>query len=252
MRKLILLAALLAMALPAVAAEATSYEDLQVFDTIVCDVVIVKDYIRGNSNFFRVADDADGDVTFTVESGLTFASGDSSAIDFGASALTIASAAIAGDVTGIDSLFVTDLDVSNNAVIDGTLSAEDVASTDDASVADSLDVGGNAKIDGRLNVDGTVQGAGFNFCAAANVTGGADSIVVDYTPDLTLQAGLVVTFVAEAANTGAATLVLDGVEDSIVEGSDGSALEAGDIPNGGAVMLMFDGTDWQQLSQSGN
>ena len=180
MKRMLMLVALLAIALPAVAAEATSYEDIQVFDTIVCDVVIVKDWVRGNSNFFRIADDADGDVTFTVESALTFTSGDSSAINFGASALTIASAVIAGDVTGVDSMWVTDLDISNDLVVDG-----------DASVGGTLGVTGVGTFSSTVDV---VDGFTAGTIQADN--GAADTLVIAVGDTLQIVGG-VITYVGE-------------------------------------------------------
>jgi hypothetical protein len=108
--------------------------------------------------------------------------------------------------------------------------------------------------DGVINVSAAnVRAATYNFADATAVAGTADAITIDFTTDLTVATGTVIYFIAEAANTGAATLAVDGgAAAAIVESSDGSALEAGDIPNGGCVQLMYDGTSWQQLSQSGN
>jgi hypothetical protein len=58
--------------------------------------------------------------------------------------------------------------------------------------------------------------------------------------------------VAEAANTGNADIYVDGVQKDIYEASDVSELEAGDIANGAYVILKYDGTQFQQVSQSGN
>ena len=108
----------------------------------------------------------------------------------------------------------------------------------------------------RMTVKSTgqvlVQTGGINFATAAMVTGTADSIVVDFAPDLTLTVGLIVEFVAEAANTGATELTVDDVVKNIYETSDISALEANDIRNTMYVSLRYDGTQWQQISQSGN
>ena len=101
---------------------------------------------------------------------------------------------------------------------------------------------------------GKAQATSYNFADATAVGGTADAITIDFPVDLApLAAGLEVTFVAEAANTGAATLAIDGgTATAIVEASDGSALEAGDIASGSVVKLVYDGTSWQQISQSGN
>ena len=97
-----------------------------------------------------------------------------------------------------------------------------------------------------LTVDGK-----FNY---GTVAGTADSINLTCSPVVTeLTAGLIVYFVADSANTGAATLVVDGLaEKNIYEASDISELDAGDIAAGMAVQLLYDGTQWQQISQSGN
>ena len=97
-----------------------------------------------------------------------------------------------------------------------------------------------------------LQSSTYNFVDLDNVNGKADSLVADFDPDLTLAAGLIVYFVADSANTGAATITVDGVEDAIKEASDNSDLDANDIKAGMAVELLFDGTNWQQISQSGN
>jgi hypothetical protein len=101
---------------------------------------------------------------------------------------------------------------------------------------------------------GTVQASAINFASATVVAGTGDAITMDFSPDFpALVAGLQVSFVAEAANTGATTLAIDGgTAKAVVEASDGSALEAGDIASGSVVTLVYDGTSWQQVSQSGN
>lgn len=102
--------------------------------------------------------------------------------------------------------------------------------------------------------NGIVQASSINFASASVVGGTANAITMDFSPDFpALSAGLQITFVAEAANTGATTLAIDGgTAKAIVEGSDGSALEAGDIASGSVVTIIYDGTSWQQVSQSGN
>lgn len=109
--------------------------------------------------------------------------------------------------------------------------------------------------------DGVLDGSGadfrvasYNFADATAVAGTGDATTIDFLPNLTsLGAGLVVMYVAEAANTGAMTLAIDGGDAKAVnESSDNSALEANDIRSGSVVLLLYDGTQWQQLSQSGN
>ncbi len=109
--------------------------------------------------------------------------------------------------------------------------------------------------DGVLNASGAdFRAASYNFADATAVAGTGDATTIDFTPNLAaLGAGLLVMYVAEAANTGAMTLAIDGGDAKAVnESSDNSALEANDIRSGSVVLLLYDGTQWQQLSQSGN
>ncbi len=97
----------------------------------------------------------------------------------------------------------------------------------------------------------TVTAEFLNFGA---VSGTADSIHLTYSPVFdSLQTGMALFFIADSANTGAATITVDALaEKSIKEAHDKSALEANDIKAGMPVLLMYDGTQWQQMSQSGN
>lgn len=169
-------------------------------------------------------------------------------------ALTAGSMTSDANVTATDTLFGAALDISGNAVIDSALSvgtdatiAGDITGADSVEVTD-LDVSNDAII------DGTLTSASYNFATAAVVGGTGDVITMDFTPDMPAPAaGMMITFVAEAANTGATTLNVDGTGAvAVVEASDGSALEAGDIANGSVVIVVHDGTSWQQVSQSGN
>jgi len=91
----------------------------------------------------------------------------------------------------------------------------------------------------------------FNY---GTVGGTANAITLDYTIDFdALGAGLIVTFIADSANTGATTLTVDALTTkNLYEAHDKSALDANDIKAGMIVMCMYDGTQWQQISQSGN
>jgi hypothetical protein len=113
----------------------------------------------------------------------------------------------------------------------------------------------NNATDGYWNAgEAAVLAASYNYATAGMVAGTADAITIDFAPNFpTLAAGARITFVAEAANTGAATLAIDGGDaKAIVEAADASALEANDIRSGSMVDLVYDGTSWQQVSQSGN
>lgn len=145
-------------------------------------------------------------------------------------------------------------DTANRMSVDGTTGNftfyGNVTAASSSLFADSLGISGNASVTGNFVSD--MVAPSYNFATASMVTGDGDSIAVDFDPDLTIAPGLTVEFVAEAANTGATTINVDGTIDAVTEGSDQSALEADDIRSGMYVVLKFDGTNWQQVSQSGN
>jgi len=112
---------------------------------------------------------------------------------------------------------------------------------------------GGSTINSVILNGGTIAKS-YNFADASVVGGTGDAITLDFDPEFpSLTAGLKICFISEAANTGATTLTIDGGDTkNIYEASDISALEANDIKNGMAVELLYDGTQWQQISQSGN
>jgi hypothetical protein len=122
-------------------------------------------------------------------------------------------------------------------------------SSADLSVGDSLHVAGNMTLYGNLESD--LVANTYNWAAASAVTGGADSIIIDFTPDLAnTDAGAEIKFIAEAANTGRAYVQVDGgswVE--IYEATDVSQLEGGEIVNTAVTWLVNDGTHWQLMNQ---
>lgn len=100
-------------------------------------------------------------------------------------------------------------------------------------------------------VDGTLTSVTYNFADATAVGGTVDDITMDFTPNFpTITAGMMITFISEGLNTGATTLDIDGVGAvNVFEASDVSACEGGEIVAGMAVVLMYDGTQWQILNQ---
>jgi hypothetical protein len=115
---------------------------------------------------------------------------------------------------------------------------------------------GSVYIDNKIITNTVVAeeifASSYNFADADAVGGTGDAITLDYDPDLPSSATMV-TFIAEANNTGATTINIDeSGAINVYEAHDISALEANDIKNGMAVMLIFDGTQWQQVNQSGN
>ena len=63
-------------------------------------------------------------------------------------------------------------------------------------------------------------------------------------------AGQVFRFIAAGANTGACTLNLNSIGAKSLVKTDGSALVSGDIASGAAVQVMYDGTNFQLLSDA--
>lgn len=77
----------------------------------------------------------------------------------------------------------------------------------------------------------------------------ANDYVVTVSPaPAAYTAGFFVVFKATHANTGAATLVINALAAKTLKAVDGSALEAGDIENGAAVVAFYDGTDFFVVS----
>ncbi len=91
--------------------------------------------------------------------------------------------------------------------------------------------GGN--VDGSCPIDYAVD------------AGAANAYVATYTPPITAHViGLPLYFKAAHANTGASTFN-PGCGAVAITRLDGSALQAGDIPGGGMILIAFDGTSYQ-------
>jgi hypothetical protein len=89
-----------------------------------------------------------------------------------------------------------------------------------------------------------VRSQAMNFVPAAAVTGTANAIALAFNPTFTALGQLVGTplvFLAEASNTGAATLAVDGLAATAITWPDGTALVAGDIANGALIAVRYDG-----------
>jgi hypothetical protein len=101
--------------------------------------------------------------------------------------------------------------------------------------------------DGRIDV--AINGA-VNYAADGQ---GNDDYEVAIPSIAALVAGLTVTFLANTANTGGATLEITSVGDldAILKQHD-VALASNDIEAGQIVVVVFDGTNWQMVSQIAN
>jgi hypothetical protein len=90
-----------------------------------------------------------------------------------------------------------------------------------------------------------------NFVPASGVTGSANAIALAFADPFASLADLVGTplvFLAEAANTGPATLAVDGLAATAITWPDGTALAAGDIASGALIVVRFDGTAFRLLT----
>lgn len=93
-----------------------------------------------------------------------------------------------------------------------------------------------------------VRSQGMNFVAAAAVGGSANAITLAFTPTFTALGQLVGTplvFLAEANNTGAVTVAVDGLGAVALTWPDGTALAAGDIAIGALLIVRHDGTGFR-------
>jgi len=95
--------------------------------------------------------------------------------------------------------------------------------------------------------DSLVVDGGINFGVEAQ---GDDSYEVDIPGLTALTTGLMVTFIANTANTEGATLEITSVGDldAILKTHD-TALATNDIEAGQVVVVVFDGSNWQMISQ---
>jgi hypothetical protein len=95
-----------------------------------------------------------------------------------------------------------------------------------------------------------------NYAFGSQSAGTANAITLNYSPDLpALYEGMIVSFIADSANTGATTLAIDGGTAKSIyeqEGATPNALDANDIRAGTVQLLQYDGTQWIKLSPSGN
>ena len=120
-----------------------------------------------------------------------------------------------------------------------------------AADAISLVAGGveGMRITEATRIDVAVNGA-VNYAADGQ---GDDDYEVAIPTVTALVAGLTVTFLANTANTGGATLEITSVGDldAILKQHD-VALASNDIEAGQIVVVVFDGTSWQMVSQIAN
>jgi hypothetical protein len=91
-----------------------------------------------------------------------------------------------------------------------------------------------------------------NAVSYAAATNSGNAYAVTLTPAPVYTAGLTVHFNASADNTGAVTLNVNGLGVKSVRKNFNAELVSGDIRNGQLVSVMYDGSNFQMLSQLGN
>jgi len=122
-------------------------------------------------------------------------------------------------------------------------------------------VGTNAKVTGIDDVSGNKDAVSVDYyhkgglIYAADNSNSANAYNVPLSPTLSggiYTVGMAVNFKANLANTGAATLNVSGLGGAPIVKNYNVALVANDIQAGQMVTVMYDGANWQMLSQSGN
>lgn len=88
-----------------------------------------------------------------------------------------------------------------------------------------------------------VQDGAYSYSAD---TGSADTYVMTLSPAITAYAtGAEYRFKAANTNTGASTLNINGVGATSIKKAGSSDVEAGDIPSGSVITVVYDGTNFQ-------
>lgn len=90
------------------------------------------------------------------------------------------------------------------------------------------------------------------LCQYASDTGSADAYAIALSPALTSHvSGMPISFKAANANTGAATLNVDGLGAVAIKKNVNKDLSAGDIAAGQIIIVVYDGTYFQMISWPG-
>lgn len=152
---------------------------------------------------------------------------------------------VTGTTTTADAI-ITNLATPTTTVLTPTSTGLiDILETTDLATAD-MTVTGDWVMDTVYFTNITVDG-GYNFAADAQ----ADDDYEISLPTITaLTTGMMVTFIANTANTDGATLEITEVGDldAILKMHD-TVLASGDIEAGQVVVVVFDGSNWQMISQ---
>ena len=92
-----------------------------------------------------------------------------------------------------------------------------------------------------------------NTLTYVQATGSANTYAAAYLPAITAYtAGQMLSFKAGVANTGASTLNVNGLGAKEIKKNGSADLAANDIKSGQVVTVIYDGTQFQMISQIGN
>ena len=105
---------------------------------------------------------------------------------------------------------------------------------------------------GARALEGMVARWHENINTSISTTGSGNAYVLDAKGTQTLFDGLVIGFDANHANTGASTLNVDSTGVKNILKHNDVALASGDIEANQKVIVIYDGTSWQMISQLGN
>ena len=101
-----------------------------------------------------------------------------------------------------------------------------------------------------LALTSDIQNASYIYAADS---GGSDAYAITLAPAITAYVtGQIFLFKANTANTGAATLNVNGLGAKTIKKNKDQTLADGDIKAGALVLVQYDGTDLQMLSQISN
>lgn len=162
---------------------------------------------------------------------------------------------------------------AGNPVVTGTVISSSWANTTLTDIASALS--GSIAKDGQTVATGNLPMGGFihtnvgnatltnQYAAAGQVQAGtityltsvSGTDVITATAALGMSAyttGQVFSFVSAGLNTGAVTLNINAIGAKSIKKSGTLALTAGDIPNGAAIQVLYDGTSFQLISGASN
>jgi len=158
---------------------------------------------------------------------------------------------------------------AGNPVVTGTTISSTTTNNTFSDIATALT--GSLSADGQTTPTGNLPMGGFAhtnvgnatvramYASAGQVQDGTATYLTSVSGTNTITAtasfgmtayvtGQVFSFVSAGANTGACTLNINSIGAKAIVKTDGSALVSGDVASGGAVQVIYDGTNFQLLN----